>query len=179
VPPGPEVRYGVHFLSSGPGVTPLLSPLAPTLGVAIQFHPHMAHLERSVATLRLSGDDLVPRDVSALLGCNPTYEQLKGQEFPSKGASGIRIARFGQWRLSATDTEPENLDGQVSELLDKLTQDFEVWHRLAQRFEVNLFCGWFMGESNEGVEISVSTLRALAERQIRLSLDIYAPDGDA
>jgi hypothetical protein len=33
VPPGPEVRYGVHFLSSGPGVTPLLSPLAPTLGV--------------------------------------------------------------------------------------------------------------------------------------------------
>jgi hypothetical protein len=32
VPPGPEVRYGVHFLSSGPGVTPLLSPLAPTLG---------------------------------------------------------------------------------------------------------------------------------------------------
>jgi hypothetical protein len=32
VPPGPEARYGVHFLSSGPGVTPSLSPLAPTLG---------------------------------------------------------------------------------------------------------------------------------------------------
>jgi hypothetical protein len=35
VPPGPEPRYGVHFLSSGPGITPLLSPLAPTLGVMI------------------------------------------------------------------------------------------------------------------------------------------------
>jgi diamine N-acetyltransferase len=34
VPPGPEARYGVHFLSSGPGVTPPLSPLAPTLGRA-------------------------------------------------------------------------------------------------------------------------------------------------
>jgi hypothetical protein len=32
VPPGPEARYGVHFLSPGPGVTPLLSTLAPTLG---------------------------------------------------------------------------------------------------------------------------------------------------
>jgi hypothetical protein len=32
VPPGPEARYGVHFLSSGPGVPPLLFPLAPTLG---------------------------------------------------------------------------------------------------------------------------------------------------
>jgi hypothetical protein len=40
VPPGPEVRYGVHFLSSGPGVTPLLSPLAPTLGKP-KFPIHM------------------------------------------------------------------------------------------------------------------------------------------
>jgi hypothetical protein len=32
VPPGPEIRYGVHFLSSGPDVTPSLFPLAPTLG---------------------------------------------------------------------------------------------------------------------------------------------------
>jgi hypothetical protein len=37
VPPGPEARYGVHFLSSGPGGTPLLSPLARTLG-ASRYH---------------------------------------------------------------------------------------------------------------------------------------------
>jgi hypothetical protein len=35
MPPGPEPRYGVHFLSSGPGGTPSLSPLAPTLGLMI------------------------------------------------------------------------------------------------------------------------------------------------
>jgi hypothetical protein len=39
VPPGPEARYGVHFLSSGPGVPPPLSPLAPTLGGKSHFHP--------------------------------------------------------------------------------------------------------------------------------------------
>jgi hypothetical protein len=32
MPPGPEARYGVHFLSSGPDGIPPLSPLAPTLG---------------------------------------------------------------------------------------------------------------------------------------------------
>jgi hypothetical protein len=37
MPPGPEARYGVHFLSSGPGGTPLLSPLAPTLGSTQDF----------------------------------------------------------------------------------------------------------------------------------------------
>jgi hypothetical protein len=31
-PPGPEPRYGVHFLFSGPGVPPSASPLAQTLG---------------------------------------------------------------------------------------------------------------------------------------------------
>jgi hypothetical protein len=31
-PPGPEPRYAVHFLFSGPGVTPSASPLARTLG---------------------------------------------------------------------------------------------------------------------------------------------------
>jgi hypothetical protein len=32
VPPGPEPRYAVHFLFSGPGVPPSASPLARTLG---------------------------------------------------------------------------------------------------------------------------------------------------
>jgi hypothetical protein len=43
MPPGPEARYGVHFLSSGPGVTSSLSPLAPTLGCTSH------HCEVSVA----------------------------------------------------------------------------------------------------------------------------------
>jgi phage FluMu protein Com len=43
VPPGPEARYGVHFLSSGPGVTPLLSPLAPTLGVTTNIQMKCPH----------------------------------------------------------------------------------------------------------------------------------------
>jgi hypothetical protein len=44
---------------------------------------------------------------------------------------------------------------------------------------VALFCGWFMRESNEGVEISAHTLGLLGERGIVLSLDIYGPDDAA
>jgi hypothetical protein len=36
VPPGPEPRYGVHFLFSGPGVPPSASPLARTLGSTLK-----------------------------------------------------------------------------------------------------------------------------------------------
>jgi hypothetical protein len=39
VPPGPEPRYGVHCLFSGPGVPPSVLPLAQTLGSTKQAFP--------------------------------------------------------------------------------------------------------------------------------------------
>ncbi len=47
---------------------------------------------------------------------------------------------------------------------------------LASRFDIDLFCGWFMAGGNEGVELSPATLLALGERGIRLGIDLYAPD---
>lgn len=134
----------------------------------------MAHLQRAVASLRIAGDDLVPDEVSKLLGATPSLARTKGQRI-SLNFGRSRTARFGQWHLQASDTEPEDLDGQVAELLDQLTGDLRVWSDLARRFQVDLFCGWFLGESNEGVVISSATLKALGERGIELGLDIYGP----
>jgi hypothetical protein len=131
----------------------------------------MAQVGRSVATLRVAGVDLVPDEVSELLGIQPTHAQRKGQ--PSR--SGMHIATFGLWRLEARNREPENVNGQVEELLSQVTSKLEVWRVLGRRFEVDLFCGWFMNESNEGLDISPASLLALGERGIQLSLDIYAP----
>jgi hypothetical protein len=89
------------------------------------------------------------------------------------------VARRGQWHLAATDSAPEDLDGQVAELLAKLTGDLAVWSDLSRRFDLDLFCGWFMGSSNEGVLVSSKTLLSLGQRGIDLGLDIYGPDTDA
>jgi len=123
------------------------------------------------------GDDLVPEEVSSLLGCEPTHAERKGDRIPAN--AGERIARSGSWRLRATDKEPENLDSQVAEILGKLTQDLSAWRALTARFRIDLFCGWFMEKGNEGVSISPATLLALGERGIELGLDIYAPSADA
>lgn len=137
----------------------------------------MAHLARSVASLRIAGDDLIPEEISLLLGAQPTHAQRKGQELPSK--AGMRIATFGHWRLQAKETAPENLDAQVAEILRQLTSSPDVWQNLTSRYRVDLFCGWFMEGGNEGVIISPSTLQALGERGIELGLDIYAPTFNA
>lgn len=135
----------------------------------------MGPLTRSVATLRISGDELVPEEVSALLGTQPTSSQRKGQLVPSD-PTGTRTFIRGMWRLEATATEPGEVDTQVAELLRACTQDLGVWQKLAGRFKVDLFCGWFMGANNEGVELQPRTLLALGERGIPLSVDLYGPD---
>ena len=136
----------------------------------------MAHLERSVATLRIMGDDLFPEEISRLLGAVPTSGYAKGHQLPSEPSGHMVTSKSGVWRLRAKETKPENLDQQVSELLGQVTSDLSVWSDIATRFHVDLFCGWFMGNGNEGVAISPETMLALGKRGIQLSIDIYGPE---
>jgi hypothetical protein len=135
----------------------------------------MAHLHRTLATLRIAGEDLDPAEITALLGCSPTKGQRKGDVFTSSTSGRSRTARFGMWCLDAADRQPENFDGQIEEILTKLTPSIDVWVAIAKRYKMDLFCGLMMRESNEGAEISPASLVALGQRGIQLSLDIYSP----
>jgi ribosomal protein L19 len=79
------------------------------------------------------------------------------------------------WLLEATIAEPENIDGQIEEILSKLTQDFSIWQTLSKKFTIDIFCGLFMEESNEGLSLSLKTLSALGDRGIEIGFDIYSP----
>ncbi|MCG7932908.1 MAG: DUF4279 domain-containing protein [Candidatus Thiodiazotropha lotti] len=136
----------------------------------------MAQLDRSVATLRIAGDDLQPTEISVLLEHAASKEQVKGEVIIGKVTGRSRTAKIGMWRLEATDATPEDLDGQIAELLGKLTGNLCVWEQIAARYKIDLFCGLFMNVSNEGLSISVESLKALGERGIELGLDIYGPD---
>jgi hypothetical protein len=132
----------------------------------------MAALARSAATLRIGGDDLNPSKMSRLLGATPTLARAKGE--PMK-PGGQAIARAGQWHLSAKDTQPADIDEQVGEILAQLPTDLEIWRALTARYRVDLFCGWFMSERDEGLEISAETLSALGTRGIKLGVCLYPP----
>jgi hypothetical protein len=133
----------------------------------------MAAINRSVATLRIMGDDLLPEEITRRIGAFPSFAHRKGEVL--KHPTG-RVAKFGMWQFEAEVLEPSDFDSQVSSLLDQLTKDMSIWQELGSKFKVDLFCGWFMNEGNEGEGIAPATLLALGSRQISLSLDIYAPD---
>lgn len=138
----------------------------------------MAHLARSKATLRIAGDDLDPEEISRQLGCKPTISQHKGEAIVGHKTGRTRIAHFGMWRLEAAPREPEDIDGQISEILGQLSNDLEVWRTIGQRYEVDLFCGLFMKSGNDGLSLSPGSLHALGVRQIEIGFDIYGPDDE-
>jgi hypothetical protein len=135
----------------------------------------MAALARSRAALRLFGADLRPEEITALLGAAPTSSHRRGE--PDHRRRSARLRTDGGWVLEADDTTPADPDRQIAQILDQLTADPAVWQSLAARFKLDMFCGWFMDELNEGVSLSVASLRSLAERGILLDMDIYGGDG--
>ncbi|MBI4855122.1 MAG: DUF4279 domain-containing protein [Acetobacterium woodii] len=138
----------------------------------------MAHLHSSIVTLRISGDLLVPEILSELLCCMPTHSFIKGQIFRGPKTGQEIIKKTGMWSLESADAEPGNIDKQVAELLGKLTSDLNTWASLSKQFKIDLFCGLFMDQSNEGLSVSAETILALGQRRIILEIDIYAPTQD-
>jgi ribosomal protein L19 len=121
------------------------------------------------------GDELIPTDITNLMGCEPTRSYKKGDIKIGKVTGTERIKKSGMWLLEATIAEPENIDGQIEEILSKLTQDFSIWQTLSKKFTIDIFCGLFMEESNEGLSLSLKTLSALGDRGIEIGFDIYSP----
>ena len=58
-------------------------------------------------------------------------------------------------------------------LLTHLTDDLAIWRSLTVRFRADIFCGLFLNEMNEGLDLQPSTLLAMGVRNLALGLDIY------
>ena len=101
------------------------------------------------------GDDLIPSEVSQELNCEATSGHVKGEVIIGKNTGRQIIRKTGVWRLCASDHEPENLDAQISEILNKTTREIGVWQKLSEKYHIDLFCGLFMIVGNEGMDISL------------------------
>jgi hypothetical protein len=138
----------------------------------------LAHLDHSAASLRIVGTDLDPEEISGILSCQPTAAYRKGQIVVGKRSGQKSEKKSGLWLLKADKRSPGNLDAQIHELFDKLPSDLSIWSFLSAKYSMDLFCGLFMTETNEGLSISPGNLKALGERSILLALDIYGPTKD-
>ncbi len=135
----------------------------------------LALIHESTACFRVSGDDLVPAEITRLLGVEPTWCHSKGDKHFGAGGREFPPYKTGLWALDTKWEIPGNLDRQTSELLARMTPDLSTWRRLSARFELDLYCGLMLALSNEALVLSPATLQALGERGIELQLEIYSP----
>ena len=118
---------------------------------------HGGTVDLTRMSLRVRAPSEAHAEITAALGCSPN-----------------RIAKV--WSLSASASPVGDLDGQVAWLLGQVTSDLAKWKRVTAQWRVDIFCGLFLERPNRGVAVSATTMRMLAERNIELGLDIYAPD---
>jgi hypothetical protein len=134
----------------------------------------MPTINRCQAALRIFGDDLVPEELSRVFDHFYTKGWTKGYEY-STSSGAVVVKKTGAWILEAEPSETGDFDSQISELLGHANASMDVWTSFASKFQIDIFCGWFMHESNEGIAVSPQTLLMLGERKIAFSVDIYAP----
>ncbi|OED43560.1 hypothetical protein AB833_03445 [Chromatiales bacterium (ex Bugula neritina AB1)] len=136
----------------------------------------MAIVSKTVACLRVIGDDVITADITGKIGCEPTRQMIKGEPFIWSENGKPRIAKTGMWRLESPERIPGDLNSQVSELLCLLTKDLSIWESLSRECRMDISCGVFMEVSMEGIGLTADTLLALGQRGVEIDFDIYGPD---
>ncbi len=122
-------------------------------------------------SIRFSGDDLDPDELTALLNCEPTEAYEKGQTIIT--TISPRTIKTGMWFLSIQKNSEQTLEEQIWELLEKLPKDLEVWEKLSGRFRINIYCGAWLKNWNRDVWFSANLLKQIANRKLSIGLAIY------
>ncbi|MEM8850678.1 MAG: DUF4279 domain-containing protein [Pseudomonadota bacterium] len=143
----------------------------------------MAGHDETAAALRVSGDDLDPDEVTEILGHKPDWSYRKGETRVSRRTGEVirdadgrqPVWRTGVWGLRVERRHPADLEAQIWELLRLVSDDITVWDKLNDKYSIDVFCGWFMHRSNDGLSVTPPLLHALGERGVTLDLDVYAP----
>ena len=74
---------------------------------------------KAYATLRFAGDRLEPREISDVLGVNPTRAYRKGERYPAGPRTGELTGRTGVWLLSTENVvNGSDLDRHLSYLVN-------------------------------------------------------------
>lgn len=130
-------------------------------------------IKDATVTLRLFGDDLIPAEITKLLGALPTQARKKGEVVQDSRYD--LEARTGSWLLKSALGGSTALSEQISSLLNQVTSDAKVWHQLTTRYSADLFCGIFLDEFNRDFDLPPQLVARLAKLGLGISFDLYGP----
>jgi hypothetical protein len=126
-------------------------------------------------SLRITSEDLVPEEITAILGRAPDEAQQKNEPLYREDGSLLRVPTFGAWRavLTPEDTDEWDCGEAMLELLATLPPDVQIWRALAEKYNVSLVVGLSMAAANKGFVLSPEVMHYLGERRMVAGFDVY------
>lgn len=79
------------------------------------------------------------------------------------------------WSIELETNENLSLEKKIEALLAEFTNDVSVWTQAMENIRADIFCGLFLDEWNQGFELTSKLLKELADRNVKIGFDIYAP----
>lgn len=130
--------------------------------------------DRASVSLRVFAPDLDPLVVTNALAVAPTFAARRGDRRHSNSANWLQPV--GIWTLAPASPQ-RTLEQSIDTLLDQLPSDLAIWSRVATLGSIDVFGGFFVTDGTSGFDLSPALLARMAERHIRLSVDVYCvPD---
>lgn len=133
-------------------------------------------VSRTTASLRISGDDLDPDEITALLRCAPARSHRKGDVHAGKPSDKKYIEKSGMWSLAASKTAQENHDRKIVDLLTQVTDDVQIWHAIKSprpghdqpkkadtRWMSSVASSWTMVETVPAIETEGTSQKLISE----------------
>lgn len=132
------------------------------------------------AALHISGDDLIPEQVTELLGAAPTRSQTKGVPLLRDDGSFRYTPRFGRWtrELKPHETDEWDITELIYLLFEGLPRDLATWNAIGALAKLRVSLGLSLPASNREFEFDPPVLRFLADRGVSVWFDIYDKDAD-
>lgn len=131
-----------------------------------QERPDIAQVEFS-----LSGDRIIPAEVTAASGLSPSRAWSKGDPYESK-AGGIRTRPFGLWVITSEGTDIEQCSIGLLAIVEPVIEAIRPIARTAGA-TVSVGIWWEPEGGQGGFTVSSDVMRRLSELADRL--DVYFP----
>ena len=126
-------------------------------------------VDKTSITLAIYGDDLIPEEISQLLGYEAKY--IRRGERRSPRASPYKKSA---WLFNQKGEAPITAEEIIREILSKVSVDSGVWRELSLRYDVQVRIAIHMENWNKGFDLSAETIQQIADLGAKMVFDIYA-----
>ena len=125
------------------------------------------------AKLRICGDDLVPDEITQLLGRTPSYAAVK-REIEWHTAIPIRTMITGVWDLeSLGQVDSSDTEEHIQWLIDVLDDAHQVALQMPGVDEAEIWCSWTPKDGRGGPSFSPTILNDLSRHGLILTVDCH------